>query len=47
MTKVQIKNERISPFAGIYYVTRQFKPVEAPLTHILDSAYVELFAEYG
>ena len=28
MAKVQIKNEKNTPFGGIYFVTRQFKPIE-------------------
>ncbi len=28
MAKVQIKNEKITPFGGIYFVTKQFKPIE-------------------
>ncbi len=29
MAKVQIKNEKITPFGGIYFVTKQFKPIFA------------------
>ena len=35
MAKVQIKNEKITPFGGIYFVTKQFKPVERAIDEYL------------
>ena len=35
MTKVQIKNEKITPFGGIYFVTKQFKPIERAIDEYL------------
>ena len=47
MAKVQIKNEKITPFAGIYFVTKQFKPIERAIDEYLGRRCVSVGYQYG
>ena len=47
MTKVQIKKEKITPFGGIYFVTRQFKPVERAIDEYLGRRCASVGYQYG
>ena len=47
MAKVQIKNEKITPFAGIYFVTKQFKPIERAIDEHLGRHCVSVGYQYG
>ena len=47
MAKVQIKNEKITPFGGIYFVTRQFKPVERAIDEYLGRRCASAGYRYG
>ena len=47
MAKVQIKNEKITPFGGIYFVTKQFKPIERAIDEYLGRRCVSVGYQYG
>ena len=47
MAKVQIKNERITPFGGIYFVTVQFKPIERAIDGYLGRRCMSVGCQYG
>jgi len=47
MTKVQIKNEKITPFGEIYFVSRQFKPVERTIDEYLGRRCASVGYHYG
>lgn len=47
MAKVQIKNEKITPFGGIFFVTNQFKPVERAIDEYLGRRCVSSGYQYG
>ena len=47
MAKVQIKNEKITPFGGIYFVTKQFKPIERAIDEYLGRRCVSVGYRYG
>ncbi|MBQ9466597.1 MAG: hypothetical protein IJU62_06450 [Muribaculaceae bacterium] len=47
MAKVQIKNEKITPFGGIYFVTKQFKHIERAIDEYLGRRCVSAGYQYG
>ena len=47
MAKVQIKNEKITPFGGIYFVTKQFKHIERAIDEYLGRRCVSVGYQYG
>ena len=47
MANVQIKNEKIKPFGGIYFVTSQFKPVERAIDEYLGRRCESAGYRYG
>ena len=47
MAIVQIKNEKITPFGGIYFVTEQFEPIERAIDEYLGRRCVSVGYQYG